>query len=211
MGPGGRAGDPSDDPPRRTRPSGVDQRLHRLRSLMTGALVALVLASLLVWGLAGHPAPKGRAGVGVGSEAPDFTLPSLTGGPPVHLDALGRDRHHPVVLNFFASWCVPCQQETPTFAATASAERAAGSDVQFVGVDVADPPADAVPFVRGAGVTYPVGADATFAVSSSRYGLDGQPNTFFIAPPGHVIGHVEGAVSRAELLRWIDRLRAGPT
>ena len=78
-------------------------------------------------------------------------------------------------------------------------------------MDVADPPADAVPFVRGAGVTYPVGADATFAVSSSRYGLDGQPNTFFIDPTGHVIGHVEGAVSRAELLRWIDRLRAGPT
>ena len=69
--------------------------------------------------------PQGYAGgsslVTVGSVAPDFTLADLESGaggtdpaaPPVHLAALGVGAHRPVVLSFFASYCVPCEEETP--------------------------------------------------------------------------------------------------
>jgi cytochrome c biogenesis protein CcmG/thiol:disulfide interchange protein DsbE len=144
--------------------------------------------------------------VGVGTTAPGFSLPALTGAVPVDLDRLGRDRHHPVVLNFFASWCTPCRKETPLLARTAAAEQAKGSTVQFVGVDVADPRADALAFVERSGITYPVGADADLTVTSGRYGLDGEPNTFFIDGDGRVIGHVIGPVTAPQLDRWLHRL-----
>jgi cytochrome c biogenesis protein CcmG, thiol:disulfide interchange protein DsbE len=174
-----------------------------------GSVIAAALAVFLFVGLGadrGGSGPGSGPVVGVGSVAPGFSLPSLTGGKPVNLDGLGSDRQRPVVLNFFASWCVPCQKETPLLARTADAERAKGSPVQFVGVDVADSPANAIPFVRGAGITYPVGTDADLRVTSGLYGLNGEPNTFFIDASGHVIGHKIGALDQTELQQWLHRL-----
>ena len=57
-------------------------------------------------------------------------------------------------------------------ASTARAERAKGSVLQFVGVDAADPPADAVPFITQSGITYPVGQDSTLRVTAGVYGLN---------------------------------------
>lgn len=100
--------DGSPGPPAARRPP------RRLGALLLGLALAAALAFFL-FVILGTPAKNATQGplVAVGSAAPDFTLPSLTGGPPVSLDVLGRNRHRPVVLNFFASWCVPCQKETP--------------------------------------------------------------------------------------------------
>jgi cytochrome c biogenesis protein CcmG/thiol:disulfide interchange protein DsbE len=149
--------------------------------------------------------------VAVGDQAPGFTLPSLHGGTPVDLDALGKDRHRPVVLNFFASWCGPCQKETPLLARTADAEQAKGSSIQFVGVDVADPPANAIAFVKQSGLDYPIGADSELRVTSGLYGLDGEPNTFFVNGSGTVIGHQIGALDQSELDGWLHKLGASKT
>ena len=182
--------------------------MRRLRSLAIGVIIAAALAAFLFLVLGTGPKPGSSSGpvVGVGSVAPGFTLPALLGGAPVNLDALGKDRHRPVVLNFFASWCVPCQKETPLLAQTARAEQARGSTVQFVGVDVADQPSSAVPFVQQSGIIYPVGVDATLQVTSALYGLDGQPNTFFIDASGNVVGHVIGPVTQPQLDQWLHRL-----
>jgi cytochrome c biogenesis protein CcmG/thiol:disulfide interchange protein DsbE len=170
-------------------------------------VIAVALAAFLFIGLPNSGSGPGSGPVvGPGSAAPNFSLPSLTGGAPVSLDSLGPGRHHPVVLNFFASWCIPCQQETPLLARTALAEQAKGSKVQFVGVDVADTPANAVPFVKQSGITYPIGTDATLQVTAVLYGLNGEPNTFFISASGRVIGHVIGAVSASQLDHWLHRL-----
>ena len=161
----------------------------------------------VVLGTSSSPGTPGSGPVvGVGDPAPGFVLPSVTGGAPVDLHALGVDRHRPVVLNFFASWCAPCRQETPLLAEAARSEAARGSPVQFVGVDGADPPADAVPFIQGAGITYPVGRDAVFHVTQAVYGLSGEPNTFYIDAHGTVVGRTVGPVTQAGLDRWLRRL-----
>jgi len=186
---------------------------RRLRSLLIGSGVAVVLAAFLFLVLKpsattsnGQPAV-----VGVGSVAPNFSLPNLlstTDRPlaPVDAYALGKNRHRPVVLNFFASWCVPCRTETPLLAEVAKAEMAKGSPVQFIGVDVADVSSSAVPFVQQSGIPYPVGADRTLKVTSVLYGLNGQPNTFFIDESGKVIEHYLGALTPSELTNGLRGL-----
>jgi len=183
-------------------------RPRRLRALIIGCVIAAALALVLFVGLGTKSGTGSSSGplVAVGDTAPAFTLPSLTGGTPVSLDGLGRDRHHPVVLNFFASWCEPCQKETPLLARTAAGEQAKGSTVQFIGVDTADKPSNALPFVEKAGITYPVGVDFSTQVSSGLYGLYGDPQTFFIDSSGKVVGHVLGALNQEQLDQWLHRL-----
>jgi cytochrome c biogenesis protein CcmG/thiol:disulfide interchange protein DsbE len=180
---------------------------------MLGSAIAVVLAAFLFLVL--KPAATTSTGqsavVGVGSTAPNFSLPNLlstsaTPLAPVSLNALGKNRHHPVVLNFFASWCIPCQAETPLLARTAKTEMAKGSPVQFIGVDVADDPSSAMAFVQQSGIPYPVGADRTLKVTSVLYGMNAQPNTYFIDESGKVIGHHLGALTASELTSWLHRL-----
>ena len=173
--------------------------------------MAAALALFLFVGL-GPSSTNSGTGTGgvvpVGSTAPNFTLPPVVAGLPVTLDALGKQRHRPVILNFFASYCVPCQQETPLLASTAAAERAKGSVLQFVGVDAADS-ANGSSFVRQSGITYPVGGDNDLRVTASVYGLNAEPQSFFIDESGVVIGHAYGALSTAKLDSWIHRLVGG--
>lgn len=190
-------------------PTPVTRRPRRLRAFVIGVILAAVLAILLFVVLGSTSSPTTTGGgpvVGVGDAAPGFVLPSVVGGPPVDLHALGVDRHRPVVLNFFASWCTPCREETPLLASTARAEAAKGSVIQFVGVDGADPPQDAIAFIQQSGIAYPVGQDSTFRVTQGLYGLSGEPNTFFIDASGIVVGHTIGPVTERQLNGWLHRL-----
>jgi cytochrome c biogenesis protein CcmG, thiol:disulfide interchange protein DsbE len=210
-----QAGDdapPGDDgtppPPPTARPPSP----RRLRSLIIGVVIAGLLAAFLFLVLRPSTTNSGNGtnpGITVGDVAPNFSLPRLGGGKPVNLDALGVDRHRPVILNFFASWCGPCQQETPMLGKAAAAAQAAGSPIQFVGVDVNDPSSNSLTFVHQSGVTYPVGSDLTLKVTSVLYALNGQPNTFFIDSSGHVIGSKLGALNATELAQWMKRLTGG--
>jgi cytochrome c biogenesis protein CcmG/thiol:disulfide interchange protein DsbE len=198
-----QAGEPPKSPNDRSAP-------RRLRALLIGTVIATGLAVFLFVGLgtSSGTGPGSGPVVAVGDAAPGFSVPSLTGGGPVDLDALGPARHRPVVLNFFASWCAPCRQETPLLARTAAAARARHANVQFIGIDVADSTRDAIPFVQQSGITYPVGVDASLRVAATLYGLNGEPSTFFIDSSGHVVDHVIGAVDEAQLARWLHRLTA---
>lgn len=91
----------------------------------------------------------------------------------------------------------------------ATAAQAAGSPVQFVGVDVNDPTSNALTFIHESGVTYPVGSDRTLKVTSVDYALNAQPNTFFIDGSGKIIGQKQGALSKTELAQWMKRLTGG--
>jgi cytochrome c biogenesis protein CcmG, thiol:disulfide interchange protein DsbE len=180
-------------------PDAAGPRRHRLRSLAIGIVAAGILAFVLFGIIGTGPGSSSGQVVPIGSVAPAFVLPSLTGGPPVSLDALGPERHRPVVLNFFASWCVPCRQETPLLASVARSQQRKHSVVQFIGIDVADVPAQAKAFVQQAGVTYPVGVDTDLRVTAGRYGLNAEPQTFFLDASGHVVVHKLGQLDRSEL------------
>jgi len=138
----------------------------------------------------------------VGTAAPDFTLPALGGGPPV---ALSSWRGHPVIVNFFASWCSHCQAELAAVAGTA---RADAGRVAVVGVDANDTDKAALAQLAAAHADYPVGVDPKNAVTSA-YLIQALPVTYFVGADGRVRGVAFGQQSRASLGRWVAHLTGG--
>ncbi len=172
---------------------------------VTIALAALVLAffALLAFGLANKSPATGRSGVTrVGKPAPIFSMPLLGGGE-FHLeDYAGR----PLVINFWASWCPPCRNESPGFERMWRKYQGAG--IQFVGVDIQDTERDAAEYIQEFGLTFPNGRDPDGAITVD-YGVIGLPVTFFVGADGVVRGRWVGAVPEDKLESWALGLIAG--
>jgi cytochrome c biogenesis protein CcmG/thiol:disulfide interchange protein DsbE len=156
-------------------------------------LVALLLA-LLVWKLAKGSGKEAA----IGKPAPDFTLNRVDRAGKLQLASL---RGKVVVLNFWASWCFPCNQEAPTLQAAA---KRWGDRVVVLGVDVNDPTSDARKFARKFKLTYPLVHD-NHNVTSPKYGLTGLPETFFIDRSGKLVGHVAAAIDASALRDGVEQ------
>lgn len=99
------------------------------------------------------------------------------------------------MVNFWASWCVPCRIEMPLLERTFRSER---GKVAFVGIDSNDTPSAARKFLALVHVTYPVISDPNGRVSV-KYGLIGFPTTIFISSTGKVLGRHIGQINSSTL------------
>ncbi len=129
--------------------------------------------------------------------APDFTVALFDGGS----FRLAEQRGNVVVLNFWASWCVPCRTESPRLQAASQTYRDRG--VVFIGVDIQDDDKDARAFLKQYGLTYATGPDHNLAISQS-YGVSGLPTTFFVDRQGQIVRRWLGEVQDAQLTGFID-------
>lgn len=141
----------------------------------------------------------------IGQPAPALQLPPLQGTDQVSLTEL---RGQVVVVNFWASWCVPCRQEHPALVAAASNYQPAG--VRFVGVVYQDRPASAIAFLdelgRGAGYRYATDPGSRAAV---EFGVFGIPETFVLDRSGTVVAKITGASNYPLLAGVLDAVLAG--
>ncbi len=125
--------------------------------------------------------------------APDFDVSTFSGEPLKLADLRGKI----VVLNFWASWCPPCRNETPLLEA---AQDNLGDDVVLVGMDIWDAEGDARDFLEQYGVTYAVGHDDDGGVAID-YGVSGVPETFVIDADGRIVARLPGEVKSLDQLR----------
>jgi cytochrome c biogenesis protein CcmG/thiol:disulfide interchange protein DsbE len=109
----------------------------------------------------------------VGTRAPDFDFPLVSEGTFSSQNLKG----HPVVVNFWASWCLPCREEAPLLEEKWNAYR--GRGIRFLGVNVKDSLEDARAFTKEFGLTFPSVRDTDLYLYTS-FGLVGLPETFFI-------------------------------
>jgi cytochrome c biogenesis protein CcmG/thiol:disulfide interchange protein DsbE len=164
------------------------------KARLIGALVAVPL--LVVLGLALGFDPHRVESPLVGAEAPAFRLQSLEG----EVYDLRALRGTPVVLNFWSTWCPPCLEEHPLFAA--AAQRYEGR-VQFLGVIYQDDPEKIRSFGARWGVWGPALVDPEGEVAIA-YGVFGPPETFFIDASGRVVDKVIGAVRPDHLVATLE-------
>lgn len=113
-------------------------------------------------------------------------------------------RGHPVVVNFWASWCGPCKDEAPLLAASARAHR---GRVIFLGVDVQDFTSDAKRFLKRFDTPYVSVRDGNGSTYEG-YGLTGVPETYWIDGRGRIVAHYAGQISRTQLEEGIRRSQA---
>jgi cytochrome c biogenesis protein CcmG, thiol:disulfide interchange protein DsbE len=139
-------------------------------------LGVLAVVGLLVFGLVS----KGSAGLSVGEAAPDTPLPRLEGN---GTRSLADYRGRWVLVNFWASWCIPCRQEAPALERFHREQR--NSDFTVLGVDSQDLSDDGRDFVQRYGLSYPQLHDGD-GDAADEFGTTGVPENFLIDPAGKV-------------------------
>ena len=172
--------------------------------------VALLLV-LLGWKLA-HNNGGVAADLAKGKhpEAPAFELSRLqaNGGKLSLADLKGK----PVIVNFWASWCIPCKDEAPALQKTYEKYRAQGLTV--LGIDAQDFREDARRFTKRFGVTYPVVYDGSGS-TLGKWGVTGFPETFFVDRSGRLVGErIQGGIdterNKAAYLKGIQAALGNP-
>lgn len=116
----------------------------------------------------------------LGQPAPDFTLKTLDGQEMVTLSEL---RGKPVILNFWASWCVPCRKEMPVLQAAYEAHQAEGLTVLAINLTTEDTLPEAQAFIEELQLTMPALADEDNTVGEA-YHILGLPTTYFVDAQG---------------------------
>jgi len=158
--------------------------------------IVLALLGLLGWGLI-----KSQKGPVENGPAPDFTLKGFDG----RTVTLSELRGQVVVVNFWASWCLPCREEAAYLEQTWRKYEDQG--VIFIGVDYVDTEKAALAYIEEFDITYINGPDIKTRISDA-YNIQGVPETFFIAKNGEVRGMHIGPLYPPELDEKIEELLA---
>jgi thiol-disulfide isomerase/thioredoxin len=183
----------------------TDDRIAPARRAPRRVGVALLAFTLLA--VLGACTPDRPAATEGGDRAPALGAEPLVERSAEQFAAdLGKLEGRVVVVNFWASWCVPCRTELPDLQKVSG--EFAGQPVTFVGVDASDERAAAAKLLSRTGVTYPTVYDrqGIYGGIASRWSVTGLPQTWFVAKDGSRSLRVPRQITAEELRTNVKRL-----
>lgn len=203
-----------------TKPAKIKR--SALSVLIIAAVIAAALALMGVFAIlllrSASAGIDGSLAAGEPAQAPTFDLELLNQGTlrpelaplaskladkrVTNSDLIGT----PVVLNLWASWCLPCREEAPIFKAVSESPEAQG--VLFLGLNSLDGRSAAKRFARRYALTYPNIREYENTITR-KFGASAFPETFFLDRDGQIVGHVIGAISKQQLLDGVAAARTG--
>jgi len=168
------------------------------------AVVVTALAVVLASQVSTNPQAQEQQSRLVGQSEPPFAVRTFTGQTLSSASLAGRA----VLVNFWNSWCIPCQQELPALK-TFAAEHAGDSSVVLLGILRDDTVDAARPYAEAEGISWPLASDPGATLSLS-FGTRGQPETYAISPGGQVVGSEFGPASVRNLDTLLSAAQAHP-
>ena len=157
----------------------------KLSRLQWNVLIVIILLSGVMWTVASRVTTAQATRDRARRATPDFTLDTLDGGKFKLADHIGQ----PVVVNFWATWCLPCRAELPAFEQVYRNNRDKGLVV--VGVDVAESSDVVAAYIAEGGLTFPIALDVS-GETTELYRIQGMPTTFFVGRDGQIKDMVIG-------------------
>jgi cytochrome c biogenesis protein CcmG/thiol:disulfide interchange protein DsbE len=182
------------------------RRRHPTRWIAGAVLVALVVVGIVLATRTPQEATAVQSPL-LGRSAPAFSGTDLSGGAPVSLASL---RGHYVLVNFFASWCGPCQQEAADLSRFHYQQAHSPAGADMVSVVFHDTTSTARAFLRSNGDLWPAVSDPG-GVIAEHYGVTAPPTTFVIGPSGRVAAVLVGPATQANLDASLKAARAAPS
>ena len=177
----------------------VDQTDRRRVSLMNVVIMGGAVLMLVVIGISLLRVGRSQPTSGL---APDFSFRTFDG----EVFSLAEQRGKVVILNFWASWCVPCRDEAPILQDVWERYRDRG--VVLVGVAYRDVERDSLAFIEEFGITYPNGLDIGEKIAK-QYRIQGVPETFIIDQNGEIIELYVGPAQEGQLDAILERVLLG--
>lgn len=162
-------------------------------------VAVLGLLALLGFGLI----RRQQGPVGVGARMPEFTLTTFDGETIASQDLEGKV----LLVNFWASWCIPCEQEAAEL--EQASQLYSDDEVVFLGVDYVDTETEARAYLARFGITYPNGPDLGTRISQA-FRIRGVPESYVVAPDGTIVSVKIGPyLSLQEIVDSIEAARGG--
>ena len=162
-------------------------------------LIALVALGGLFYFYALKRDPQVQPQAMVGKPMPDLTLPTLKTGQPVRLRAMAAEG--PMLVNFFASWCAPCEIEHPVLMGLK------GRGVRVVGVAYKDAPPNTQAFLSRLGDPFVNAVVDRDGAAGVEFGVTGVPETYAVGRDGQIVAKHTGPVSETDAARLVNLLR----
>ena len=179
------------------------RRTHTARWVAGGVAVVLVVVAIVAATRPSYQATAIESPL-IGHRAPALSARTFGGQP----FSLAKDRGDYVVVNFFASWCPPCEAEEPNLVRFAFEQRRQAAHVDMLSVDIDDSAAAGRRFISEWGITWPAIPDRAGELAND-FGVGSPPMTFLVDPAGTVVAAFTGPVTYGQLNSVLAAARRG--